>query len=70
MLYVTRNHELSVTQNSSRNSGFICGELKLALTLRMLAGASYLDLLMQYGVSPAALYQCFWFNQYGQVYFT
>jgi hypothetical protein len=40
--------------------GFICGELKLALTLRMLAGASYLDLLMQYGVSPAALYQCFY----------
>ena len=40
--------------------GFVCGEIKLALTLRMLAGASYLDLLNQYGVSSRALYEYFY----------
>ena len=31
---------------------YICGEMKLALTLRFLAGASYLDLFLWSDISP------------------
>jgi hypothetical protein len=39
--------------------GIICGEVKLAVTIRMLAGASYLDLLNQYAVPTNTVYRIF-----------
>jgi hypothetical protein len=38
----------------------VCGEIKFALMIRMLAGASYLNLLNQCGVSTASLYKIFY----------
>jgi DDE superfamily endonuclease len=48
--------------------GCISGEIKLALSIRMLAGASYLDLMLLYGVKSSSLYRCFhecigWINE-------
>ena len=37
--------------------GFICGEIKMAITLRMLAGGSYLDLFLLYDVFHTYPYQ-------------
>ena len=45
--------------HEKRNSGIISGELKVALTLWLLAGGSYLDLSLLYGVSYQYLYQIF-----------
>ena len=42
-----------------RNNGLVCGEIKLAVTLRLLAGASYLDLLLLYGISYQHIYTIF-----------
>ncbi|CAN0428067.1 unnamed protein product, partial [Laminaria digitata] len=39
-------------------SGVISVETRLAIALRLCAGASYLDLLTVYGVSTTALYAC------------
>lgn len=39
--------------------GFVSGQFKMAVTLRLLAGASYLDLLQQYNISTAAVYKFF-----------
>ena len=39
--------------------GFVSGEVKLALTLRLLAGGSYLDLSLLYEVSPTNVYDIF-----------
>ena len=39
--------------------GFISGEVKLALVLRMLAGGSYLDLSLLYEIAPNAVYRIF-----------
>ena len=39
--------------------GFISGEVKVALTLRMLAGGSYLDLALLYPMSVCHVYRCF-----------
>jgi hypothetical protein len=46
----------------------ISGEVKIACTLRMLAGASYLDLLVIYNISQVMLYEIFheavqWINR-------
>ena len=43
--------------HQKRNDGIICGEIKLLITLRLLAGTSYLDLMYLYGVSYASLYR-------------
>ena len=48
--------------------GFISGEVKIALTIRILAGASYLDLMLLYGVKRPSLYRAFhegirWINE-------
>jgi hypothetical protein len=50
------------------HGGVISGELKLAMAIRMLAGASYLDLLDTYDVGPVSIYASFhhtisWINQ-------
>lgn len=50
------------------NGGFISGELKMAITIRMLAGASYLDLMFGFTISRATLYREFdivigWINE-------
>lgn len=39
--------------------GFVSGQFKLALMLRILAGASYLDLLLQDNISTASVYKFF-----------
>ena len=39
--------------------GSLSGELKVAVMLRLLAGASYLDLLLVYGISSASVYSVF-----------
>jgi hypothetical protein len=57
------------THNATEfRGGEISGELRLGMLLRLMAGASYLDLLMIYGVSQGAIYQSFqtvtrWINQ-------
>jgi hypothetical protein len=42
--------------NEATTSGFISGEVKLAITLRMLAGGSYLDLFLIYDVFETYAY--------------
>ena len=39
--------------------GRISGEIRMAIMLRIMAGASYLDLLLIYGVSTASVYSVF-----------
>lgn len=39
--------------------GIVSGEIKLAVTIRMLAGASYLDLILSYGIKSATIYNVF-----------
>lgn len=39
--------------------GFVSGQFKIAVMLRILAGASYLDLLQQYCISTASVYSFF-----------
>jgi hypothetical protein len=57
------------THNATKfRGGEISGELRLGLLLRLMAGSSYLDLLMIYGVSQGVVYQSFqtvtgWVNQ-------
>ena len=46
-------HELST-------GGFIPGEVKLVLSLRLLAGGSYLDLALIYGVAESYTYDIFY----------
>lgn len=60
---VSRTHAATATVG-----GFISGEIKLALTIRMLAGASYLDLMMVYGITSTSIYRSFhecigWINE-------
>ncbi|KAL7545061.1 hypothetical protein ACHAWF_014107 [Thalassiosira exigua] len=56
---VTQVHPLLKSMihcHDESTGGFICGEIKLALTLRLLAGGSYLDL--------ALLFECGWSHAY------
>lgn len=39
--------------------GIVSGEVKMACTIRMLAGASYLDLIVSYGIKSAEIYKIF-----------
>ena len=39
--------------------GLLSGEMKLGMTIRILAGASYLDLLMGYSVSSSTVFNAF-----------
>lgn len=39
--------------------GVVSGEIKLAITIRMLAGASYLDLILSYGLKSSTIYKIF-----------
>jgi hypothetical protein len=41
------------------HGGDISGELRLGIFLRMLAGPSYLELFMIFGVSNSSIYNCF-----------
>ncbi len=42
------------------NSGsFVCGEIKVALSLRLLAGGSYLDLALLFGISTRHVHRIF-----------
>jgi hypothetical protein len=50
------------------SGGFICGEIKVALSLRMISGGSYLDLSLLFDISCTSSYDIFhnvvanWFN--------
>jgi len=44
---------------TSALGGTLSGEMKLGIMLRMLAGASYLDVLLTYGISTASVYAVF-----------
>jgi hypothetical protein len=44
---------------TSALGGFLSGQFKIAVMLRILAGASYLDLLQQYNISTASVYSFF-----------
>ncbi|KAL7544549.1 hypothetical protein ACHAWF_007926 [Thalassiosira exigua] len=48
-----------MTAHEKTTGGFISGEVKLALTLRLLAGGSYLDLSLLYEVGPSYAYDIF-----------
>ena len=39
--------------------GFVCGEIRLAITLRLMAGASYLDLGLLYVCGYSSIYRIF-----------
>ena len=45
--------------HSVQTGGIICGEIKLAITLRMLAGGSYLDLGLIFGTGYSYPYVIF-----------
>jgi hypothetical protein len=47
------------TRATDFNGGIICGEIKVALTLRLLAGAAYLDLIKIYCVVSSTVYKIF-----------
>ena len=54
--------------NHNEHNNAISGEVKIACTIRMLAGASYLDLLLSYKISQCMLYDIFhqtidWINK-------
>ena len=54
--------------HSKSTGGFICGEIKIALSLRLLAGGSYLDLALLFETSFSYAYEIihhvvrYWFN--------
>ena len=41
------------------NGDYICGEAKVALVLRMMAGASYIDIVLIFGISYSHCYEIF-----------
>ena len=45
--------------NQTRYNGYISGQIKLAITLRLLAGASYLDLEVIFKISSQSIYTIF-----------
>ena len=45
--------------NLASTSGFVSGEVKLAITLRMLAGGSYLDIFLIYNIFETHAYKIF-----------
>ena len=45
--------------NAATTSGFVSGEVKLAITLRILAGGSYLDLFVIYNIFQIHAYKIF-----------
>jgi DDE superfamily endonuclease len=55
---VFKSEEWLIIHNKKYSSA-ISGEVKIACTIRMLAGASYLDLLLSYGISSYMLYDIF-----------
>ena len=57
-------NKISKTTNNIKGSPgrchtLICGEIKLAITLRMLVRSSYLDLMLQYDISYQHIYKVF-----------
>ena len=53
---VFRSEALLITTKSGYH---ICGEIKVALSIRMLAGGSYLDLAPLFNISVSTLYKIF-----------
>ena len=63
--YIQELHDkISKTNINGKGSpgrchSLICGEIKLAITLRMLAGSSYLDLMLQHDITHQHIYKIF-----------
>ena len=58
--YLEENAKLiPTTEACNRWGGIVSVEIKLAITIRMLAGASYLDLILSYGIKSAEVYKIF-----------
>ena len=47
-----QEHSSAERSREGHSSSFVSGEMKLAITLRFLAGSSYLDLFLWSGISP------------------
>jgi len=57
--YLTGNQQGQPTTENEQPCPFISGELKVAISLRILAGGSYLDLVPLFGISSTHLYNVF-----------
>ena len=53
------SHNPMYRAHEDTTGGFICGEIKVAVTLRLLAGGSYLDIAHIFGVSYSTTYEIF-----------
>jgi hypothetical protein len=57
--YLNNNH--LVRRGAVKQSGgAVCGEVKVAICLRILAGASYLDLMVIFKLSHQSIFRCFY----------
>ena len=66
--YLNVRQQPRTTEATMYVGGYIPGEVKLAVTLRMLAGSSYLDLLLVYSIGKTTVYDSFhevvdWINE-------
>jgi hypothetical protein len=57
--YLMSKQTMNKEKGSEFHGGVISGELKLAMTIHMLAGASYLDLLDTYDVGSGSVFTSF-----------
>lgn len=57
--FLLNNCDSNTLKATEFKGGTICGEIKLALTLRMLAGAAYLDMILIFQVVSSTVYSIF-----------
>ena len=57
----TSKRSLMMKASIHTSSGYISGEIKVAMTLRLLAGASYLDLSTIFDVAYSTTYEIFYY---------
>jgi hypothetical protein len=57
--YLREEYQAQTKDANEYTGGIIPGEIKVAMTIRILAGASYLDMILQYYVSPSSVFQVF-----------
>jgi hypothetical protein len=57
--YLTNRWDTATDAASKAMGGFLSGEMKVAMAIRLLAGGSYLDILASYGTGATAVYDAF-----------
>lgn len=57
--YLQQEYSARTVDANAYTGGVIPGEIKLAMAIRILAGASYLDMILSYYVSPCSVYRVF-----------